>query len=613
VATAESLGAALVGVNCSLGPSGLVEVVRRMAAVARGPLLVKPNAGLPVLEGGKTVFPARPDDFARDMTAFPPLGVVALGGCCGTTPDHIRRLATAVADTLPSPRTVRRDLILASRTAFVAVGPARPVAIIGERVNPTGRRKLAAELMAGDLRTVREDISRQVRAGATVLDLNAGAAGLDEAAILPVIVALAQKSSGAPVSIDSTNPAALEASLSLVEGRPLVNSVNATPRSLEAILPVAARHGAALVCLAMGEEGIPPDAAGRLRMAERILEAALLHGFDPDDLLVDCLAVAAGSEQHQVAETLSALGSLRPSLGLGSVLGVSNVSYGLPAREELNAVFLAMAVARGLDAAIVNPYSERMMGAVAAAEVLTGRDAGASAWIRRAGSSQPAADVSSAPGDAGDPRDGIGRAVLQGDAELLDELVRAALDAGADPLVLSQERLIPALEEVGDLFEKKLYYLPQVLAAAEAVRAAFTVIREKLGPAVDDGSGKVLLATVEGDIHDLGKNILKALLENHGFLVEDLGTNVPPATVAERASRGDIALVGLSALMTTTLPAMEETIRLLRSSFPGLPVVVGGAVLTPEYAARIGADGYAPDASRGVKLARSILSPGRKS
>jgi 5-methyltetrahydrofolate--homocysteine methyltransferase len=607
VITAEALGASLTGANCSAGPEGLLPVLLRMGAVARRPLIVQPNAGLPRLEGGRTVFPATPDEFARGMRAFAAAGVAALGGCCGTTPGHIRAMAEALAGSPAAPRPANAGMLgLASRSGYVLIGPDRPVAVVGERVNPTGRRALAAELGRGEYDTARGDILGQVEAGARLLDINAGAPGLDEPAVISALVALAQKLTDAPLVIDSGTPAALEAALRNADGRVLINSVNASPESLAAVLPLAARYGAAVIALAMDETGLPADAGARLRMARRIVEAAAAHGLGPDDILVDCLALAVGSEQPQVLETLDAVARVRETLGCGTILGVSNVSFGLPAREELNAAFLAMAVRAGLDAAIVNPYAERIMTSLAAAQVIAGRDRGAAAYIERFRDAGRGASPSAATGAAvgGDP---VRESVLQGDAPRLVRLVTELLDRGEDPIVINEERLVPALEEVGERFEKKSVFLPQVVGAAEAVRAAFEVIRARLPEEEGAGKGTILLASVEGDIHDLGKNILKALIENYGFRVADLGINVPADQIVERCRAGGIDLVGLSALMTTTLPAMERSIAGLKREFPSLPVVVGGAVLTPEYAARIGADGYAPDASRGVKLIRSLL------
>ncbi len=605
VITAEALGASLTGFNCGLGPSGLLPVAAKMASVARRPLMAQPNAGLPSVRGGRTVFPTGPEEFARQMESFLSAGFRFLGGCCGTTPDHIRRMVRLLGRRRPAIIEPLAGCRLSSRTRIVLVGASYPVAVVGERINPTGRKQLAAEMKTGSLETVRKEVVDQVRAGAVLLDLNAGAPGLDEAVVLPRLVDLAQKMVDAPPVLDSATTAALEAGLGRVEGRPLINSVNASRRSLETILPLAARYGAAVIGLAMDERGIPADARGRLRMSERILKAATDHGMDASDVLIDCLAVAAGAHQSQVAETLKALRSLGPSLGVGSILGISNISYGLPAREELNAAFLAAAVVSGLDAAIVNPYSARIMDALASAQVLAGRDVGAACFIRRHGQSGARPQASKGP-VAADPRADIVEAIMEGDGPRLTRLLRSALAGGADPMRLSQEYLIPGLERVGELFEKKVFFLPQVMAAAEAVREAFGVIKTGLGKKGSGGT-RILLATVEGDIHDLGKNILKTLLENYGYEVEDMGINVPAPFILARLKKKDIGLVGLSALMTTTLPAMEAAIRAIKKKHPRLPVMVGGAVLTEEYARSIGADGYAPDASRAVKTARKLL------
>lgn len=604
--TTAALGTALTGANCSLGPEKLLPVVQSMAAVARCPLIVQPNAGIPVLHNDRTVFPTGPEEFAEGMEAFLEVGVRAIGGCCGTTPDHIAGLVKRLRGRRPVRIEALSGCYLASRTSHVLIGRHYPVAVIGERINPTGRKKLAGEMKTGNLDGVRTEIINQVKAGADMLDLNAGSAEIDEKNILPRIVELAQKIVHVPLVLDSTNPAALEASLAVLEGRALINSVNASERSLESILPLAARFGTAVIGLTMDENGIPDDAAGRIRLAERIIARASDFGLEPSDILIDCLAVAAGSDQHQVMETLKAVQSLGTSLNTGSILGVSNISYGLPARGELNSSFISMAVYCGLDSAIINPYSTRIMDALAASMVLSGRDPGASIFLKK---------------HAGSPKEGppgmeviqtieeqITESVIQGDGDRLVKLVDEALDSGADPMGINRELLIPALERVGDLFEKKIFFLPQVIASADAVRLAFDVVKKRM-PAMDEGhKAKILLATVEGDIHDLGKNILKSLLENYGYLVEDLGINIPAKTVAKRMQKGDINMVGLSALMTTTLPAMEETVRLIKERYPDIPVILGGAVLTKEYAAGIGADGYAPDASSGVKLARELLS-----
>jgi 5-methyltetrahydrofolate--homocysteine methyltransferase len=606
VITVEKLGAALIGVNCSNGPPGLLPTVRELSTMARIPMVVQPNAGIPALENGQTIFPTGPEDFSAEMESFLDIGVKFLGGCCGTTPEHIHRMVRRLEGRKPAFIESLPGLRLASRTGYVLAGPSYPVAVIGERVNPSGRKKLAAELKKGEFNTLRREIMDQVQSGADLLDINISTPDIDEAATFARVLDLTQKLVNVPLVIDTTNPAALENALKVIEGRPLINSVNASPSSLEAVLPLAARYGAAVIGLAMDEKGVPEDSRSRLRLAERIVKAAAQHGLEPEDVLIDCLAMTAGSSQDQVLETLSALQSLRSALGTGSVLGVSNVSYGLPAREELNASFLSMAVFCGLDAAIINPYSERVMNALRASMVLSGRDVGATSYLKKMSQAGPEDSEKGAPSDP--PRERAKKAIIQGDGESLVEIVSEALGTGVDPLTVNEEYLIPALEKVGELFEKKVCFLPQVMASAEAVRQAFDRIKEELPKTEEDRKDRLLLATVEGDIHDLGKNILKSLLENYGYLVEDMGINVPSQTIAARVKEGDIKLVGLSALMTTTLPAMEATIQKLKKECPGILVAVGGAVVTEDYARRIGADGYAPDAPQGVKLIRRLLS-----
>jgi 5-methyltetrahydrofolate--homocysteine methyltransferase len=604
-AACSALGAALVGANCSLGPRELVPIAASLVRWSRVPVLVQPNAGLPRLDGERTVFPVGPEEFAGEAERLLALGVRAVGGCCGTTPEHVRTLARLLARRRPARVAAASGLVLASRTTAVRCGPGEPLRLVGERLNPTGRKRLSADLAAGEMSLVRTEAAAQVAAGADFLTVNAGVPGIDEARAFPALVRVVQNTVGAPLVLDSLDPAALAAAVAVTAGRPLLNSVNGKPRSIAAVLPLAARHGVPVLILPVDASGVPATARGRLAVARRVVREAERAGLSRDDLAVDGLMLTAGADPRAPRAVLDTLRAVREELGVCTILGVSNVSFGLPARSVLNAAMLPMAVAAGLDIAIVNTLDPAVSGAAAAADALLGRDPEARRYVARY-----AGRGAAAPAQAPAARDlgaRIREAVVGGDASGVVPLVESALAGGSAPMAITRDFLVPGLEDVGERFASGEFFLPQVMAAAEAAKAAFARLKREPQPREAATPDLVLLATVEGDIHDIGKNIVATLLENHGFGVLDLGTGASPSRIAAAAAESRPRAVGLSALMTTTLPAMEATIRRLRETGYTGPVAVGGAVVTEDYARRIGADGWAPDATAAVRLFRRLL------
>ena len=594
--TLEGLGADAIGVNCSLGPDQLAPLLREICENTRLPVAAKPNAGLPDPVDGH--YSMGPEAFAAALAPCLDLGVTLFGGCCGTSPAYIRRLREALHGARPAPRRYRGGGFVCTPSVSVNLEGVR---VIGERVNPTGKKRFQQALLEDDLDYVLDVATAQEEAGADILDVNVGCPGVDEAAMLPRVVKKLQSAVSLPLQLDSSNPAALEAALRVYNGKAAVNSVNGEPEVLGRILPVVKKYGAAVVGLTMDQEGIPRTAERRVEIARRILEAALACGIPKEDVWIDCLALTVSAQQDQAAETLKAVGTVRRELGLYTVLGVSNISFGLPNRPLVTESFLIQALAAGLTMPILNPNQREMMDAVAAFRVLSGEDAQCRDYVARF-SGAPAAGAPSA--GTLTLEEAVARG-LRGDAA---RLAREALET-EDGLALVERRLIPALDAVGDGYEKGTVFLPQLLGAAQAAQAVFETVREAVA-ARGGGTvkkGKLILATVRGDIHDIGKNIVRTLLENYGYQVIDLGRDVPPETVARTAAEQNVGLVGLSALMTTTLPAMEETVRCLRALDVPPAVFVGGAVVTPEYAAKIGADDYAKDARASVEIARRVL------
>ncbi|MBR6220536.1 MAG: homocysteine S-methyltransferase family protein [Clostridia bacterium] len=609
VALLEGLRVDGLGVNCGLGPAQLLPFVKRMLAASSLPVIVSPNAGLPRVENGKTVYDLSAEHFAEAMADVARAGAHALGGCCGTTPEYIAREIEATRDIPFAPPVRKRRTVVGSFSRVVEIGP-RPV-IVGERINPTGKKKLQQALRERDLDALVALGLSQEDSGAQVLDVNVGLPGIDEADMMAAVVPKLQSVSALPLQIDSSSPEALERGLRLYNGKPLINSVNGKRESLDAVLPLAAKYGGVLIALPLDEGGIPATAEGRVAVARRIVEEAAKHGIAREDIVVDGLAMTVSADSESARVTLQTLRRVRDELGLHTVLGVSNISFGLPQREAINAFFFTMALESGLSLAIINPGSAAMMAAYRAWLALSGQDPQCAGFIaaygRQAGSlfaAGAALQGASAP-QAGDS---LADCVRFGLVERAAQQTRAQLNAGQDPMALINGALIPALDEVGKGFEAGTLFLPQLLMSADAAKAAFAVVKEALSGQPQAVRGTLILATVKGDIHDIGKNIVKVLLENYGYRVIDLGKDVAPEAVVEAALRHGVRLVGLSALMTTTVASMEETIRRLRESCPGVKVLVGGAVLTQAYADQIGADGYAKDAMDAVRYADAVFS-----
>ncbi len=603
--TARSLGAAAVGTNCGLGPEQLRSLLPELYASAGLPLSVCPNAGLPELENGKTVYRVSPLEFAEYAEAFARGGASLLGGCCGTTPAHIATLVERCRGLTPLPVQTPCRTEVSSYTHTVTFGE-RPL-IIGERLNPTGKPRLKQALRERNMELLLSEALAQADANADLLDLNVGLPDIDETALMEQAVLAVQSVTDLPLQLDSASPEALERGLRLYNGRPLVNSVNGSEQSMNAVLPLVKRYGACVVALTLDEKGIPATADERIAIAKRICERASRLGIPKQDLLIDALTMTVGTDQNAANVTLETVERVHRELGLCTVLGVSNCSFGLPERETLTGTFLSLAIQRGLSGAIMNPLSASVRNAFYASLALCGWDTGCLRYIQNV---TPVGAVQTEGTDAraAKQEDTLFSAVERGLLTRARELAKQEIQS-REPLAVVREELIPALDRVGKAFEQKKMFLPQLLMSADAAKEAFAVIQEALRKdgSAGESKGTVLLATVKDDVHDIGKNIVKVLLESYGFTVVDLGKNVPPETIVREARERDIRLVGLSALMTTTVCHMAETVRLLRAEWPQCRVVVGGAVLTQAYADQIGADCYAPDAMATVRYAERVL------
>ena len=618
VALLEGLRVDALGVNCGLGPEQMIPIVRRLTEVCSVPVIVNPNAGLPRTEGGRTVYNVGPEEFAGWMEKIAEMGVQAVGGCCGTTPEHIRLTAERVRKMPFREQTRKNRTVVSSFSQCVEIGE-RPV-IIGERINPTGKKKFKQALREGDIEYILREGLRQEDSGAHILDVNVGLPEIDEPAMMVSVVQKLQSVLALPLQIDTTDPEALERGMRIYNGKPMVNSVNGKKESIETVFPLVRKYGGVLVALVLDEDGIPSDAEGRIRIARRIYEEADRYGVPREDIVIDGLAMTISSDNTSALVTLETLRRVRDELHGHTILGVSNISFGLPRRSVINSYFLAMALQSGLNAAIMNPGNEEMMESYRAYCALAGLDPQCMGFIEAYAGTQdraPAAKAPAAPAGASDGAAGRASAALAGAMRLNESVVRGMAQSAAEAarkaladtsaLELINRDLIPALDHVGKGFEKGTVFLPQLLMSAEAAKAAFEVIKETLQGQTQKVKGRIILATVKGDIHDIGKNIVKVMLENYGYEVIDLGKDVAPETVVETAIRENIALVGLSALMTTTVVSMEETIRLLQEKKPDTKVVVGGAVMTQEYADAIHADCYAKDAMATVHFAEEVF------
>ncbi len=625
VSLLEGLRVDALGVNCGLGPVQVLPVLEELLACASVPVIVKPNAGLPKQRGNETFYDIMPEEFARTMKDIADRGAAVIGGCCGTTPEHIRHMIAECGEIHVKPVEKKSFTVISSYGQAVVFGNGSK--IIGERINPTGKKRFKQALKDHDVDYILKEGIMQEENGAHILDVNVGLPDIDETAMMVEAVEGLQSVTGLPLQIDTVDVRAMEAALRIYNGKPMVNSVSGKQESMDAVFPLIAKYGGVVVGLTLDEEGIPQTAGGRLKVAEKIIREAAKYGIEKKDIVIDVLAMTISSEPEGAAVALEAIGRVRKELGVHTVLGVSNISFGLPCRPILNANFYTMAMYAGLSAGIVNPSSEAMMEAYDAYHALLGMDENCGRYVAKYASRKvrkvPSADQgASAVSDSKSlPSAGVREPGAPGDALNLQRVIEKGLKEEAEhiteQLVLEQEpleiintHLIPALDRVGKGFEEGTVFLPQLLMSAEAAKAAFAVLKERIADSggQEEKKEKVVLATVKGDIHDIGKNIVKVLLENYSFDVIDLGKDVPPETILETVKAQDIRLVGLSALMTTTVVSMEETIRLLKKEAPKCRVMVGGAVLNQEYADMIGADFYGKDAMQSVYYALEMNS-----
>ena len=594
--TLEGLGADAVGVNCSLGPAEMEDIIREIRANTNLPVIAKPNAGLPDPVTG--AYGVGPEEFARDMEKLAEAGADILGGCCGTDPDYIRAIAEI-------PRTEHRPAVKRGAVCTPSVyRETGKILVIGERINPTGKKRLQQALLEEDLDFLVDLAVRQMDAGADILDVNVGYPGVDEVSMLPRAVQAIQAAVDLPLQLDTTNTEALEAALRVYNGKAAVNSVNGKEESLATVLPLVKKYGAAVVGLTLDEQGIPATAEGRFAIAERILNRATAVGIPREDVWIDCLTLTVSAQQEQAAETLQAVRRVTEELGLCTVLGVSNISFGLPNRMLVTQAFLMSAMEAGLKMPILNPNQQEIMDMIAARKVLNGEDEACREYVERfaetsaeAKPAVPAAEMT------------LKDAIRRGLKKEAGRITAAALRDGSGMEIVERE-LIPALEKVGEEYEQGRVFLPQLLSAAQAAQEAFAQIKEDMARRGTAGAdrGTLIMATVEGDIHDIGKNIVITVLENYGWKVIDLGRDVAPDVIVRKAEETEVPLVGLSALMTTTLPAMAETVRQLKAMKKPPRVMVGGAVVTADYAKHIGADDYARDVRDAVKIAQTVFS-----
>lgn len=635
--TLSALGADVLGINCSLGPADVAPLVERMLPWSRVPVMAQANAGLPSVVDGVTVYDIKAPEFVEAVSGMVDAGVSVVGGCCGTAPDYIAGEKSMLGGRQPAKRQVRDDFVVASSQELCVLRPG-DVGVIGERINPTGKKRMKEALRSGNYDYIMGLAIEQTKAGAQVLDVNAGLPEVNETEVLLKIMSDLQGVTSLPLQVDSAVPETIEAAVRSYPGKPIINSTNGKRETLDAVVPIAAHYGCALVGLTIDESGIPTTAEGRLAIAQKIVAATDSWGIPRQDVIIDCLAMAASTDQKAPRAILDGIRLVKRELpGVRCVLGVSNISFGLPFRPLINATFLAAAFSAGLDLAIINPAQQRMMDVVNSWRVLSGEDESAQhyllAYLNRSDKA-PAAGSMAGSGAVGAGTAGTGAAggptagssgsladdpnadpaarakelVLAGRKGPMPEVVEAVV-RDHDVMYAINDVLIPALDEVGERFEKGTFFLPQLMASAEAAKAGFNRLKELNGDAANvPAKGKVAICTVKGDIHDIGKNIVKMLLENYGYDVVDMGRDVDPQVFVDAVVRDHIKLAGLSALMTATVPAMAETIELLHQQAPWCKVMVGGAVLNPEYAQMVGADFYAKDANESARIAAEVLS-----
>lgn len=604
--TLEALGASVIGCNCSGGPDELQQVAAELARYTELPLVAQPNAGLPLMVDGKVQYPLGAEQFAEEMKKFLPHQVAFLGGCCGTTPEHIACLRKAVAGYETAPRTVEPLGRLSCREHIVEIGGSTLPKMIGERINPTARKKLAQGLREGNLDMIEKEAELQAEAGAHILDVNVGTHGIDEVQVMADVLTLLQQTVSIPLCLDSTKPDVLETALKLYQGKALINSVNGEEASMKNILPLAKRYGAAVVALTLDENGIPAKAEGRLEIAKRIVAACEAHGLKRQDIYIDSLVLTVGTDVNGPKETLRTMELIREELpGVNLLLGVSNVSHGLPNRPKLNSAFLAMAIGKGLDLSIINPLDEMMKNAWQSAALLAGRDENAENYLQL-NSEQTASAIPTAA-DETPSLEAVTRYVVKGSSGIA-KVVQALLDNGVEAMTIINEGLIKGLNEVGEKYEKGVFFLPQLMRSAEVSQQAFDLLEGHLQSGEGFQKGTLVVGTVKGDIHDIGKNMVAVMVKNHGYRVIDLGKNVPAETFVNAVLEHKAEFLGLSALMTTTMQEIPAVIALLREKSPQTKVIIGGAVITEEFAQEAGADGFGRDAVQAVKLMDSFLN-----
>lgn len=603
----EGLGADCIGINCGLGPKQITAMMEELAKYASIPIMAQPNAGLPQIVDGKTVYDVNPEEFGKECERIAAIGASVLGGCCGTTPDHIRKLIECCSEYKPIV-TDKPFTVVASYSKAVFLDN-RPV-IIGERINPTGKKKFKEALKNQDIDYILNEAFSQMEAGADILDVNVGLPEIDECSTMEKAVKAISAAVNLPLQIDSSDPKTLERALRIYNGKPMVNSVNGKQESLDEILPIVNKYGGVLVGLCLDESGIPSDAEGRVEIARKITNEAAKYGIEKKNLVMDALTLTISAQQQESTQTIKALKTIKEELGIKTVLGVSNISFGLPRRELVNSTFFAMALNNGLDACIINPCADSMINTYRAYKALAGIDENCTDYVSTYAGTKAQTTVISAEE----------KAPTETSTEpLYDLIVKGLKDQAADvttntllhkePMEIINGIIIPALDYVGSQFEKGIMFLPQLMMSAETVKNSFAVIKEYIQSHGEkqESKGKILIATVKGDIHDIGKNIVKVLLENYGYDVFDLGKDVPPEKIVEVLKAEDIRLCGLSALMTTTVVSMEETVKLIRQNGLDVKVFVGGAVLNKEYADMIGADAYCKDALASVNFANDFF------
>ena len=616
VAMLEGLGVDALGMNCGMGPDLMIPMVERMVEVASVPIVVNPNAGLPRTEGDKTVFDVTPEEFSDIMCKIADMGVQVLGGCCGTTPEHIRQTAEKVRKREFHPNTPK-DITVVTSFCQAVVCDKKPI-IIGERINPTGKKRFKEALRENDIDYILSQGLEQEDAGADILDVNVGLPEIDEPEMMREVVTRLQGVTGLPLQLDTTDPVALEKGLRYYNGKAMINSVNGKEEVIKSVMPIVKKYGGVLVGLALDEDGIPETADGRIRVAEKIYKAADEYGIPRKDIVIDGLCMTVSSDSSSAVTTLETLRRIRDDYHGHSILGVSNISFGLPQRQIINAYFLTMAMQMGLSFAIMNPNNEQMMTAYRSFLALSDLDPQCMGYIEAYANASVSVIQTGGAAAAGAGTAGAATGAAAGVSQLYSAIERGMTGVAEsamkeaikdkDPLEVINDELIPALDKVGKGFEKGTVFLPQLLMSADAAKAAFEVVKQAMAGKPREMKGKVIIATVKGDIHDIGKNIVKVMLENYGYDVIDLGKDVPPEVIVDRAIEDDVKLVGLSALMTTTVVSMEDTIKLLREKKPDTKVVVGGAVMTQEYADQIGADCYAKDAMATVRYADEVFA-----